>query len=203
MPPPLAPAGGAVPVAPAPNKMAGVAAPGSGVTGAVSGALAAVAHAAAGVAGKSTPSVGPAAPAVASGQHQKSPPPENSHSSSGSDEEGSSGITKVSTLYRLVDETITYEYHAYEAIFATSIALYKQEHSRIRKVADELLPQMQRGGILPFEMQKRMALLKGIVAGAISKVEGFKRCLDELFDDDEAMALMSLTLLRAKPEYYQ
>lgn len=99
--------------------------------------------------------------------------------------------------------TITYEYHAYEAIFATAIALYKQDYSHISRISEELIPQMQRGGIFPFDIQKQMAFLKNKVSTALSRARAFQVCLNTLIDDDESMSLMSLTLLSEKPNLYE
>ena len=113
------------------------------------------------------------------------------------------GNANSSVHERYCDETITYEYHAYEAIFATAIALYKQDYTHVARIAEELMPQMQRGGIFPFDIQKLMASLKDKVSTALSRTRAFQVCLDTLIDDDESMSFMSLTLLCEKPHLYE
>ncbi len=56
---------------------------------------------------------------------------------------------------------------------------------------------------MPFPIQKQMAHLKGLLSNVIATQSSFKSCLNHVIDDDETMALMSLTLLAAKPEFYR
>lgn len=109
------------------------------------------------------------------------------------------------SLKPAVDEfrgLLSFEYHAYEAILTTAIAILKQDFVRVKRLADELLPAMQEGGIFPFETQKRMASLKTMVSNAKNKLNDHKQCLMTLLDDDESMALMNLNLFVGKGELY-
>ena len=87
---------------------------------------------------------------------------------------------------------ITFEYHAFEALIATSVILFKDESQRIQSIASELLPGMQQGGIFPLEVQKRMIELKGSVGTAISKMELFKDCLTGAVEEEMLEPLIAL-----------
>jgi Mg2+ and Co2+ transporter CorA len=56
--------------------------------------------------------------------------------------------------------------------------------------------------MIPLAYQEGMRKLKNEVSSALSKIESLRRWVEDLFDDDEKMCLMSLTKLRKKPELY-
>ena len=58
------------------------------------------------------------------------------------------------------------------------------------------------GGIIPFEIQQKMAGLKNCVSESIKKGVAYANCFEEILDEDCSMALMSLSLLRSRPELY-
>lgn len=68
---------------------------------------------------------------------------------------------------------------------------------------DELLSWFQYGAILPIEKQEKMRSAKNAVNLMKSRINGHKRVLLELMDDDEVMALMNLSKLRKNPTLYQ
>jgi hypothetical protein len=56
---------------------------------------------------------------------------------------------------------------------------------------------------VPYEYQDAMRTLKLKISELLSKLESHRKWLETLLNDDDKMALMNLTLLRAKPELYK
>jgi Mg2+ and Co2+ transporter CorA len=57
--------------------------------------------------------------------------------------------------------------------------------------------------IVPYTVQEKMLSLKNTLTRLSSDLEDYQNCLKALVEDDDAMALMNLTVLRRRPELYR
>lgn len=100
------------------------------------------------------------------------------------------------------DEFISFESHAYEALLTTALALYQQEYETIKSAVHRIIPVYESGAVVPVRMQKSIAMMKNRINGMLTHCTGHKRCMLELLEDDETMALMNLTEMKADPSRY-
>eukprot|EP01041_Mallomonas_annulata_P009202 gene9202-19080_t len=75
--------------------------------------------------------------------------------------------------------TVPFELHAYEAILATVKALQTQEYERLKDEVTYVVRHMKGGSILPIELQEKLRDLKNNVSQMVSKIEGYRRALNE------------------------
>jgi hypothetical protein len=97
----------------------------------------------------------------------------------------------------------SFEIQAYEAIFGTAIEIRKQEESNIRDRIDVVTQIMKKYSIVPFEIQEKMRQYKNKVTEMLEKVAAYRHILVELLEDDESMALMNLSVLKERPQWYR
>ena len=97
---------------------------------------------------------------------------------------------------------IPYELRAYEAILNTVIDEEMVQYKVVKEKANVVISKFKNVSMVPIVYQEAMRKLKNEVSECISRIESLRRWLDELFDDDDKMALMSLTKLRKKPNLY-
>lgn len=100
-------------------------------------------------------------------------------------------------------EESPFEIRAYEAIFGTVIEIQKQELKDLTLKIKELSEMFRKSSILPVAAQEDMRKLKYTVTVMIERAKEHKNILQELMDDDEAMALMNLTVLKRKSSLYR
>eukprot|EP01041_Mallomonas_annulata_P009201 gene9201-19079_t len=98
--------------------------------------------------------------------------------------------------------TVPFELHAYEAILATVKALQTQEYERLKDEVTYVVKYTKKGTLLPMELQERLRDAKNCNARCMGKVRNCVRVLDDIVDNDEEMALMSLSVLRSDPSLY-
>ena len=74
--------------------------------------------------------------------------------------------------------------------------MFKDDSRKINSIANELLPEMQLGGIFPLEVQKRMIELKGNVGTSITRMQSFKDCLTGAVEEEMLEPLIALLGVR-------
>ena len=99
-------------------------------------------------------------------------------------------------------QSMPYELRAYEAILNTVVDEEMAQYKVVKQKANVIICKFKDVSMVPVLHQEAMRKLKNEVSECISRLESLRRWLDELFDDDEKMALMSLTKLRKKPSLY-
>jgi len=97
-----------------------------------------------------------------------------------------------------------FEHHAYEAIFTTLNTLHAQSYKALDAEADFLLQYFTqtRAVIIPQDIQERFQMLKTDLDVFVNRMKSYRRALSTLAADDEAMALMNLSILKDAPWYY-
>jgi magnesium transporter len=97
-----------------------------------------------------------------------------------------------------------FEYHAYEAIFTTLNTLHAQQFKSLQEDADFVLQYFKQAGavIIPQDVQERFQMLKTDLDVFVNRIKSYHRALSTLTEDDEAMALMNLSILKEAPWYY-
>ncbi len=99
---------------------------------------------------------------------------------------------------------VPFEMHAYDTLMTTVAALEKQEYLRTNfEVQTILKPFQEKGCILSIDAQEQMRRLKNHVSHVTNRLQTFQRALDAVVEDDEAMALMNLSLILTKPRLYK
>ena len=98
----------------------------------------------------------------------------------------------------------SFEAHAYEALLAALLDVENNEFKMINENAVKCLAGFRRRGPgLSIDTQEEMLVLKDSLSRMMARLEGNKRALTELLEDDESMALMNLTKLKSKPMLYK
>jgi hypothetical protein len=102
-------------------------------------------------------------------------------------------------------QTMSFDAHAVEAIFATVCTLHAQDTKAIELEAQATLPYFKTKAIfiLPPSIQEKMRTLKNAASAASARVTSLSKTLTDLVDDTEALALMNLTRLGEKPSLYR
>jgi len=100
------------------------------------------------------------------------------------------------------DVRVPFEMHAYDAIFTTVKVLQSQQFDRIHRFGTDVLHYLNMGTMLPLELQKHLIDLKNAVGDMDGVLEAYRRALYVLLDQDEDMAMMSLSRLKADPRMY-
>jgi hypothetical protein len=98
---------------------------------------------------------------------------------------------------------LPFETRAYEAVFGTVIEIQKQELKNLSKKINTVTLMFKKSSILPIEAQEDMRQLKYTVTVMLERVKRHKQIIEELMDDDDAMALMNLTPLKNLPSLYK
>jgi hypothetical protein len=93
--------------------------------------------------------------------------------------------------------------HAFEALLTTVMALETQEFNRVNAQVQSVLGYFRTGSLLPIEVQERMRNRKNELLVMLRRISSARSAINELTEDDEDMALMSLSVLRAKPLLYR
>lgn len=96
----------------------------------------------------------------------------------------------------------SFEYRAYDAIFSTVITIQNEEYDILNFQISKILNELKKVSIIPAEKQELFRTLKNKIIHMSSRIEGYKRMLCNLLEEDGDMALMNLNLLRDKPEFY-
>ena len=105
---------------------------------------------------------------------------------------------------RSTSEFVPFETHAYDALLTLTSSLRDQEYKRINSEVQGILKQFQQiGCILSIEEQERMRNLKNQMSHMTNRLNAFQKALDDVVADDEAMALMNLSVLKYKPQLYE
>ena len=97
-----------------------------------------------------------------------------------------------------------FEVHAYEAIFTTLSTLHAQQFKALAEDAEYVLQYFKQLAaiIIPQDIQERFQVLKTDLDVFVNRLKAYRRALTTLSEDDEAMALMNLSILRDQPWYY-
>ena len=97
-----------------------------------------------------------------------------------------------------------FEIHAYEAIFTTLSTLHAQQFKALAEDAEYVLQYFKQLAaiIIPQDIQERFQVLKTDLDVFVNRLKAYRRALTTLSEDDEAMALMNLSILRDQPWYY-
>eukprot|EP00605_Chrysophyceae_sp_TOSAG23-4_P000341 GSChrysophyteH1.ASY1.ANO1.388.1 assembled CDS len=102
------------------------------------------------------------------------------------------------------DGFMPFEAHVLDALLTMASSLNDQEFKLINMEVQAILKQFQQAGcILSIEEQESMRRLKNQMSHISNRLKAFERALDDVVHDDEAMALMNLSLLRMKPKLYE
>jgi hypothetical protein len=100
-------------------------------------------------------------------------------------------------------QDLPFELHAFEALLTTVMALETQEFNRVNAQVQSVLGYFRTGSLLPIEVQERMRNRKNELLVMLRRISSARSAINELTEDDEDMALMSLSVLRAKPLLYR
>lgn len=100
-------------------------------------------------------------------------------------------------------QDLPFEMHAIEALLTTVMALETQEFNRVNAQVQVILGYFRSGSLLPIEVQEKMRNRKNELLVMQRRISSARNAVHELTEDDEDMALMSLSVLRAKPSLYR
>lgn len=99
-------------------------------------------------------------------------------------------------------ESVSFEERAYEAIIASVIGIQTQEYDICCFQAQSILADFKIASIISIQKQEQMRILKNKVSGMISKINAYRKSMEDLLEDDEGLAMMNLTKLKKKPSLY-
>jgi len=102
-------------------------------------------------------------------------------------------------------EIRAFEIHAYEAMLVTVKTMQHADVEILEKEVRQLLnkTKTRHGSLLSVATQEKMRNCKNSLTDSITKVASYSRALNDLMEDDKAMALMNLSKLSRKPYLYQ
>ncbi len=98
--------------------------------------------------------------------------------------------------------SVSFEERAYEAVIASVIDIQSRDYNICSVQAQSILADFKVASIISIEKQEQMRILKNKVSGMISKVNAYRRSMEDLLEDDEGLAMMNLTKLKKKPHLY-
>jgi hypothetical protein len=99
--------------------------------------------------------------------------------------------------------TIPFEVQAYEAVFGTVIEIQKLHLSELSARIKKVSTILRKYSIVPVEVQEKVQSFKQRVSEMIERARAHKRILEELLEEDGSLSLMSLSLLKEKPQLYK
>ena len=105
--------------------------------------------------------------------------------------------------FRVLNRSVPFEMHVYDAIFTTVKVLQSQQFERINKYTLELLSYTKQGSLFPVELQEEFRAMKNAVSQMKARMESYRRALTYVIENDVDMALMNLTMLKKNPELYR
>mmetsp|Transcript_20599 Transcript_20599/g.29552 ORF Transcript_20599/g.29552 Transcript_20599/m.29552 type:complete len:560 (-) Transcript_20599:55-1734(-) len=112
------------------------------------------------------------------------------------------GESATTTSSGQVDR-LSFEMQAYEAIFGTVIEILKQEEGVLRDRIISISAILRKYSIVPVEIQEKFRQYKYEVSEQLERAQAHKQIIEELMEEDEEMALMNLSALKAKPQLYK
>ena len=95
------------------------------------------------------------------------------------------------------------EIRAYKALFLTIIAIHQQEYNSICKKVDKALKKFGAVNKITSEIRETIRVLKNTVEAQEIKVKDYQRLLKDLLRNQDDLALMNLSLLKARPYLYK
>ena len=95
------------------------------------------------------------------------------------------------------------EIRAYKALFLTIIAIHQQEYNSICKKVDKALKKFAAVNKITSEIRETIRVLKNSVEAQEIKVKDYQRLLKDLLRNQDDLALMNLSLLKARPYLYK
>ena len=95
------------------------------------------------------------------------------------------------------------EIRAYKALFLTIIAIHQQEYNTICKKVDKALKKFGSVNKITSEIREIIRVLKNTVEAQEIKVKDYQRLLKDLLRNQDDLALMNLSLLKARPYLYK
>jgi len=98
--------------------------------------------------------------------------------------------------------SIPFEFHAFEAVLTSVLALQSQQLEELQSNSHLLLSHMRELSMVPLKIQEQMRELKNSVSRMACNVINYQSALDELIMQDEEMALMNLSALKLNPSLY-
>jgi len=99
---------------------------------------------------------------------------------------------------------VSFEMHMYDAIFTTLNTLHAQQYKAFAEQGEVVLSYFSHkmAILIPIEVLVKFRTLKNDVDIFATRLRAYRRALSTLTADDEAMALMNLSILREAPWYY-
>lgn len=104
---------------------------------------------------------------------------------------------------RAADNYVPFEYLVYEAVLETVISVQNQEFIACAEKTRAILDSIKDASLISLKKQEKLAHLKNLIAAKLSRCRQHRKALEELMDDDDALALMNLSRLRHDPSLYK
>lgn len=98
---------------------------------------------------------------------------------------------------------VPFEYLAFEAVLETVIAVQNQEFLACAEKTRTILHSIKDASLISLQKQEKLAFYKNQIATKLSRCRQHRKALDELMNDDDALALMNLSRLRHDPSLYR
>lgn len=98
---------------------------------------------------------------------------------------------------------VPFEYLVYEAVLETVISVQNQEFLACAENTRAILHSIKDASLISLKKQEQLAFYKNQIASKLSRCRQHRRALEELMDDDDALALMNLSRLRHNPSLYR
>jgi hypothetical protein len=99
--------------------------------------------------------------------------------------------------------SMPFEMHAYEALFSTLNEICLQEISKDKDRTRKLIRQLLDSDFIAFSSEDEIRRLKNRVARLLERLTSYKNNLEALADDEETLALLNLSTLKANPGLYK
>lgn len=89
---------------------------------------------------------------------------------------------------------LPFEIHAYESLLSTVKDMMTVDFNQISEKVNLVLGYFKRGAMISLPVQELMRQQKDLVTRFSSKISNYRRSLEDIIEEDEGMALMSLTV---------
>lgn len=96
-----------------------------------------------------------------------------------------------------------FEYLVFEAVLETVIAVQNQEFLACADKTRAILHSIKDASLISLQKQEKMAFFKTQIASMLSRCRQHRKALEELMNDDDALALMNLSRLKRNPALYR
>ena len=91
----------------------------------------------------------------------------------------------------------------FEAVLETVIAIQNQEFLALSEKTRAMLHSIKDASLITLQKQEKLSFYKSQIASKLSRCRQHRKALEELMNDDDALALMNLSRLKHNPSLYR